>query len=126
MNEGTDPRIEIIFAAASGGRAGDALLIETQGLFADDGDAHTAPVAYFSLKTETGSGHKAGCSCCRPRGAVADALNTLFLSRARDEAGWFTRVLAVVRTQDGRRAIAQAVSDDALTAARFRLSAPQE
>ena len=126
MNEGTDPRIEIIFAAASAGRAGDALLIETQGPFADDGATHAAPVAHFSLKTETRSGHQPGCSCCRPRGAVADALNALFLSRARDEASWFTRVLADVKTQDGRRAVVQTVSDDALTAARFRISAPQE
>ena len=125
MSKGSDPRIEIVFATLAKKGPGDVLLVEA-GFVADDGPVEGLQFASFSADSVSRSGHAVGCSCCKPRSDVASALNALFLSRARAETPWFNRVLAVVQTDQGRRAIAEAVRGDELIAARFRLSAPPE
>jgi len=37
-------------------------------------------------------GHRPGCACCAPRAALAEALNRLFIRRARAEVAFFRRV----------------------------------
>jgi hypothetical protein len=68
-------------------------------------------------------GHPMGCTCCTPRGPVADALGRLFLARARREVPWFSAVVAVARTEAGADAVRAALRDDVVTTARFRLEA---
>ena len=64
-------------------------------------------------------GHAAGCGCCQPRNAAAQALGALFLRRARGEVGWFRRVLAVTGPTEAALVHA-ALETDPLTMARFR------
>jgi hypothetical protein len=108
-----DARIPVIVAAAASAGPGDALLIE--------GPAPApagVPVARFVV-----SGHLAGCACCAPRGAVAEALHRLFLARARDAGAFFTRVI-VVAGAAGEAAVRQALAEDAFLAGRYRGVAP--
>ena len=107
-----DTRIPVGFgpAALDGGTA---LLVE--------GDAPApagTPVARFTLPVATG--HSAGCPCCAPRGPVAAALGGLFLARAKGEAAWFERVVALTQGARGREAVLAALANDPLVSARFR------
>lgn len=68
------------------------------------------------------TGHPIGCACCQPRSPVSIALDRLFLARLRGDAPWFTEVVALTRTAEGRAAVAAAVAGDSVTAARFRLA----
>ena len=68
------------------------------------------------------AGHIAGCACCVPRGPVSDALNQLFLARARGEVSFFRAVVAAPATEAGAAAIRQALAEDPVTMARFRLA----
>lgn len=60
--------------------------------------------------------HLPGCACCTPRAAVAEALNRLFLRRARGEVGAFRCVLAALPRDE-----VEAAFRDILVSARFRL-----
>jgi hypothetical protein len=64
--------------------------------------------------------HAAGCGCCGGRPAAAVALDRLFQARVRGACPWFDRVLALAETAEARQAVAAAVAEDAVTAARFR------
>lgn len=68
----------------------------------------------------SGPTHAVGCACCAGRSPVAAALDRLFQARVRGNCGWFERVLALAETDAARAALAQAMRDDAVTAARFR------
>ena len=68
--------------------------------------------------------HSAGCGCCGGRPPAAAALDRLFQARVRGACPWFERVVALAETPEAHGAVAAALRDDAVTAARFRLSAP--
>jgi hypothetical protein len=106
----TDARVPVVFAPAALAGAEDALLLDA------GGDA--APAAGVVVRLAAGRGHPAGCACCLPRGAVAEALGGLFVRRARGEVGFFRRVVVSVADPDAVRA---AVLSDRLVAGRFRL-----
>ena len=80
---------------------------------------------------EGGGAFRAAGSGCRPyrwlcvlcpAGPVSDALNQLFLARARGEVSFFRAVVAVPATEAGAAAIRQALAEDPVTMARFRLA----
>lgn len=104
-----DARIPVVFGLLSDLQPTDALLT----------DAPDAPagVPTARLGPET-PGHPPNCLCCVPRGEAGEALGRLFQARARAEVAFFRRVLAVV---DDQAAIRQAVLNDRLAAAWFRL-----
>lgn len=68
--------------------------------------------------------HAAGCGCCGGRPPAAAALDRLFQARVRGACPWFERVVALAETPEAREAVAAALRDDAVTAARFRPAAP--
>jgi hypothetical protein len=96
-----DARIQVVFAEAASAGPDDALLV------ADD--APERP------------GHAAGCTCCAPRGAVAEALSRLFLARARGEAPFFRRVVVAAGPEAETR-VRAALDRDAFLAGRYRLA----
>ena len=63
--------------------------------------------------------HGAGCACCVARTPAAQALNRLFMQRARGEVAFFRRV--VVEGQALEAAVRTALQSDPVAAARFRL-----
>ena len=65
--------------------------------------------------------HAAACACCGGRAPAATALDRLFQARVRGQCPWFDRVVALAETPEARAAIAAALMEDAVTAARFRL-----
>ncbi|TCZ53621.1 hypothetical protein [Roseicella aquatilis] len=64
--------------------------------------------------------HAAACACCGGRSPAATALDRLFQARVRSRCPWFERVVALAGTEAARAAIAAALREDAVTAARFR------
>ena len=64
--------------------------------------------------------HAVACLCCGGRSPAADALDRLFQARVRGQCGWFQRVIALAETPEARAQVAEALVEDALTAARFR------
>jgi hypothetical protein len=106
-----DARIPVVFAAAASAGPDDALLVEGDGLVGP------GPVARFASGQP---GHVAGCTCCAPRGAVAEALHRLFLARARGEVAAFRRVL-VDAGPGGDACVRDALRHDPFLAGRYRL-----
>ncbi len=111
----TDPRIPVRLGSLGEVALGAALLVE--------GDVE-APAGTPFARFEVGSafGHAVGCACCRPRGAAAEALSRLYLARVRGATTPFAEVLAVTASGAGRRAVVDAIANDPLTRARFRLA----
>jgi hypothetical protein len=64
--------------------------------------------------------HAVACACCGGRSPAAAALDRLFQARVRNQCPWFERVVALAETAGARAAIAAALREDAVTAARFR------
>ena len=111
---GPDPLTPVRFGPLGEAAVGTALLLE--------GDL-AAPAGFPSARFEVGSafGHAVGCACCRPRGAAAEALSRLYLARVLGAAAPFAEVLVVTASAAGRRAVVDAIANDPLTRARFRL-----
>lgn len=89
--------------------------------------ADSPPPAELGLPTERfdpGQGHRIGCACCAGRSPAAIALDRLFQARIRGTCAWFDRVGVLVATPTARMQVRSALSDDPVTAARFRLEAP--
>jgi len=111
-----DPRIPVIFVdpdlAAGALRADDALLVE-DGLIAQPGGM----VGTFALGV---TAHLIGCRCCAGRSPPASALSSMFLARARGDAVFFRRVIAVVRD---RALVRRLLEDDVNVRARFKVEA---
>jgi hypothetical protein len=78
--------------------------------------AEAAALASFDLVTP----HSVACACCGGRPPAAAALDRLFQARVRGACPWFERVVALAETPAAREAVAVALRDDAVTAARFR------
>ncbi len=66
--------------------------------------------------------HATGCDCCVARNAAGTALGRLFLARARGEAPWFTRVVAICETAGAEASLRTALASDPIASARFRLT----
>ncbi|MGC8475676.1 MAG: hypothetical protein ACP5NP_04915 [Acetobacteraceae bacterium] len=111
-----DPRIPLRLGPLAEAPPGAALLIEGD-IPAPSGALAGHPLARFTARPSPF--HPAGCACCAPRNAAAQALARLFLARARGGA-WFTQVQAVTATPAGAAAVRAALAADSLTAARFR------
>ena len=106
-----DARIPVRFGNLADANDGDALLLPP----------NVPPPAGWPAEAMPGGapGHAAGCACCQPRNAAAQALAALFLRRARGEVGWFRQVLAVTSPTETAMVYA-ALETDPLTMARFR------
>jgi hypothetical protein len=109
-----DARIPIVFTAAASAGPDDALLVE--------GEASVPGAATTARHGQDRPTHAARCTCCAPRGAVAEALSRLFLARARSEAPFFHRVV-VVAGAETEATVRLAVEGDAFLSVRYRLSA---
>jgi hypothetical protein len=107
-----DARIPVRIGGLADAGEGDALLLSS-GMPPPGWPAEVMPHGAPS--------HAAGCLCCQPRNAAAQALGALFLRRARGEVGWFRGVLAVVGPVEAAMVHA-ALEADPLTSARFRPS----
>jgi hypothetical protein len=81
------------------------------------------PGAVAQASFAPGPAHAPACGCCGGRSAAAAALDRLFQARVRGQCGWFDRVLAIVETPEAAAEIAAALREDAVTVARFRLTA---
>ena len=79
-----------------------------------------AALASFDQSTSV---HAGGCMCCGGRSQAAAALDRLFQARVRGACPWFERVVAFAETEAARDAVAAALVEDAVTAARFRADA---
>lgn len=108
----TDSRIPVRFGSREDAGGGCSLLIEGHGL-------QTGSIAYFV--PGPADGHPVGCACCTPRRPAAEALARLFLAHIRDGHP-LTGLVAITRTNAGRRAVLDALNGDMLTKARFRLA----
>lgn len=106
----SDGRIPVTFHPAAVGAppAGAALIV-----------AAGAPVprGHRLIERLAVSRHVAGCACCAARASLAEALNRLYVGRARGTVPWFDRVLVALAEDD--EAVASLA--DPLVASRFRL-----
>ncbi len=104
-------RIPILFGIPP--HADDAVLVE---------DGQTMPQEGYTVRFSRPAtpSHPLGCTCCTPRGPVADALGRLFRARATGAAPFFKRVV-VVASPAGETAVREALAGDVMTAARYRL-----
>ncbi len=110
MNTVSDTRLGLVFGSPSDAGPNDALLREGRGT---DGPGR----AWFSVTAQ----HAPGCACCAPRNAAGQALSRLLLARARGDGVYFSRVVAVVATQEGQAAVLSAVESDPIASAWLRL-----
>lgn len=62
--------------------------------------------------------HAPGCACCVTRTPAAQALDQLFLDRVRGTVPWFNRLVV---DPAGEATVREAVTDDPVASARFRL-----
>ena len=114
MSSRIDLRVPLLFGAAEDAAAGDALLIENEGV---------APGHFLPAPLEFHSRHSPSCPCCQARNAAGRALASLLQARARGEVAFFRRVVAVTRTPAGRLEVEEAVRFDPVASACYRLSA---
>jgi hypothetical protein len=111
-----DDRVPVRFAAADAAGPDEALLVEAAAAVPPG-----RPVARF-VPLPGVFGHPTGCTCCTPRGPVAEALGRLFLARVRGEVAFFHSVVAVTTTAAGEAAVKAALARDQVSAGRFRLA----
>jgi len=111
-----DARLPLRFGTPADARDGDAVLL-SQGAPAPPG----LPAAWLGKGMDTAAGHPAGCACCAPRNAAAQALSLLFLRRGRGEVAAFRTVLAAVGAADADL-VRTALLSDPLVSGRFRLA----
>lgn len=78
-------------------------------------------VALVSFDATT-TAHAAGCACCAGRSPAAAALDRLFQARVRNACPWFDRVLALAESPEAAASIREALAQDAVASARFRLA----
>lgn len=110
-----DSRIPVRFGALDDVAVDAALLLE-----GDMAGPAGPPTARFEARARFG--HPVGCTCCIPRGPVAEALSRLYLARVRGEVVVFGEVLVVTASSAGRAAVEDALAGDMLTRVRFRMA----
>lgn len=113
-----DARIPVAFASADSAGADDALLL--------DGDQNlpTRGMPAERLQRQLAATHTADCACCLPRGAIGRQLAALFIARARGTTGFFRRVIVVTSDPATQVAVREAVAQDPLASACFRMVEP--
>ena len=121
MSWSLDARIPVSFLASSPAlaealAAGKPAALVTA---APTGPLPNGAVSAVSFEARVTS-HLAACACCQGRSPAAQALDRLFQARARGQSGWFDRVLVLAGDGAGE-AVRNALREDALAAARFRL-----
>lgn len=105
-----DARIPVIFGQQPG--ADDMVLLQ---------DGCAAPATGHVLPFSSSlPGHLPGCFCCAARSPAAAALAAAYVARATGKAPYFKSLL-VMALPAGRQAIEQALAEDVLCRARFRL-----
>jgi hypothetical protein len=115
-----DARIPIVIAADPAALA-DALATGPPAAVLAEAPPPALPVRAVALASfDAILTHSAGCGCCNGRPPAAAALDRLFQARVRNACPWFERVVALVETAEAGVAVASALRDDAVTAARFR------
>ena len=82
------------------------------------GVAPAAEDAVLAPDASWGDSHPVACACCVGRGPAAQALDRLFLGRVRGSIPWFGRVVV---DPVGEAAVRDALADDPVVSARFRL-----
>ena len=107
-----DARIPLVFAQAAEAGPADVVLIEGQGQAAPGCD-------WFEPHAATS--HPTGCACCLPRNGAGMALARLILARGRGTGVFFTRVIAVVATPEGRADVLAALDQDPIVSCFCRL-----
>ncbi len=107
MND--DRRIPVIFAQQL--EPDDAVLAES---------GQPAPPGHFVHHFSPSVTHLPGCLCCGGRSKAAAALSAAFRARATGEAPFFRR-LVVLASPQAEAEIIEALSNDALCQARYRL-----
>jgi len=106
----SDMRIPIVMGAAP--EPLDAVLVE---------DGLASPKAGYAVRFALAlPGHVLGCTCCKLRTPVADALARIFRERATGAAPFYHRVV-VLASPAGEAAVRTAVAEDVMTHARYRL-----
>lgn len=119
-----DARLPVVIVADAAELAG-ALTAGPKAAVLAEAPPPPMPDAAAALASfEPFSPHAAGCGCCGGRSPAAAALDRLFQARVRSACPWFERVVALAETPAAREAIAAALRDDAVTAARFRAAGP--
>jgi len=90
-------------------------------LLAEEALPESVPASSLAaiFRADEALAHPTNCACCNGQGAAAAALAALFRERALGGA-WFTCVVALVRTAEGRAELEDALTHDILTVARFR------
>lgn len=106
MTRFIDARIPVMFVEAAEPSAGDAVLLEGEG----------APGPGREWFRHTDGQHPIGCMCCGTRNQAGLAIARLMLARGRGAAPYFTRILVVANSQDGRDAVLQALAGDPIAA----------
>ncbi len=106
-----DARIPVVLADRPGTTGTDATL--------EEGGPTNGTRAGF----EVSPGHAAGCTCCAARNNAGRALAALLHDRARGRTVFFTRVVAIPHTPAGRAELLDALRNDPVASACFRLSA---
>ena len=107
-----DARIPVSIARVLPALAGETALLAEGDL--PDGVGDGTPRAVFRADDRA---HALDCACCSGLGAAAAALAALF--RARASGQWFTRVVALVRSDAGEAELEETLRRDILTVARF-------
>jgi hypothetical protein len=88
------------------------------------GDARSAgPRSHILIEADlpangAAAAHHSGCFCCAPRNALARALSRLFLAQMRGEVAEFNEVVVIGTSTTP--ALAAAIAQDVVAAARFR------
>ena len=116
-----DARLPVVIVADAAGLAGALAAGPKAAVLAEAPPPPTPAGAAALASFDPVVPHAAGCACCGGRPPVAAALDRLFQARVRGACPWFERVVALVGTPAGREAVASALSDDAVTTARFRV-----
>ena len=122
MNWSLDARVPLILVGDEAGMA-EALAAGPSAVLAA-GELPTRPMvgAVAALSFEVFTSHAVACACCGGRSPAALALDRLFQARVRGTVAWFDRVVALVPNEAAHGMVEDALRDDAVAAARFRIS----
>jgi len=106
----SDSRIPVVFGRLEEALPTDAVLFEAPA------QRWGGTSASFTPAQE----HPPGCTCCAVRVAAGRALSALLHDRARGKIPFFSRVLAVTRTETGQADLLVALAQDPVASACFR------
>lgn len=108
-----DARIPVRLGAAEAVEPSTAWLVEAGAASPDKGGC--------TVTLDARASHPAACGCCGGRAPAAVALDRLFQARVRGTGPWFDQVAVASTSAEFRDAVRDAVRQDPVTRARFRL-----